>query len=207
MNNNPSKAVPGIVPARYGKAFSLSKGQTIKVVSEYGTQVLDLWAFNAADMSEFMSMEHTRSRQQQDHAWRPETTTCPDTCRRPMLRVTEDTFSPGIRHATMRLQPLHLRRSGLHRISWNCSDNLHEALREVGLSFPVHAGPAQRVHEHSGVHDHSISRMPPTTKPGDYVRLKAEMDLIVVISACPQDMTVINGADRTPRDVHYVIES
>jgi uncharacterized protein YcgI (DUF1989 family) len=54
--------------------------------------------------------------------------------------------------------------------------------------------------------DRSISRLPPATKPGDYLKLKAEMDLVVVISACPQDISVINGADRTPRDVHFAIE-
>jgi uncharacterized protein YcgI (DUF1989 family) len=55
--------------------------------------------------------------------------------------------------------------------------------------------------------DHSIARLPPSTRPGDYLKLKAEMDLVLVISACPQDMTVINGLDRMPRDVHFAIES
>jgi uncharacterized protein YcgI (DUF1989 family) len=36
--------------------------------------------------------------------------------------------------------------------------------------------------------------------------LRAEMGLIVVISACPQDLTVINGPDKTPRDVHFAVE-
>jgi uncharacterized protein YcgI (DUF1989 family) len=32
------------------------------------------------------------------------------------------------------------------------------------------------------------------------------MDLIVVGSACPQDIPVINGAEKTPRDMTYVVE-
>lgn len=36
---------------------------------------------------------------------------------------------------------------------------------------------------------------------GDHVALRAEMDLLLVLSACPQDITEINGVDRTPRDV------
>jgi len=54
--------------------------------------------------------------------------------------------------------------------------------------------------------DHSISRLPPVSRPGDHVRLRAEMDLVVVFSACPQDMSPINGAAKTPRDAHYAIE-
>jgi hypothetical protein len=53
--------------------------------------------------------------------------------------------------------------------------------------------------------DGSILREPPVSRPGDHVLLRAEMDLVVVFSACPQDVTPINGAARTPRDVHYQI--
>jgi uncharacterized protein YcgI (DUF1989 family) len=41
---------------------------------------------------------------------------------------------------------------------------------------------------------------------GDYLRQEAEMDLIVVGSACPQDVTVINGAEKRLRDMPYVVE-
>jgi hypothetical protein len=34
---------------------------------------------------------------------------------------------------------------------------------------------------------------------------RAEMDLFVVLSACPQDITPINGDERTPRDVQVRI--
>ncbi len=48
------------VPARRGKAARLNKGQTIKVINTHGQQVVDTWAFNADNLSEFMSMEHLR---------------------------------------------------------------------------------------------------------------------------------------------------
>jgi uncharacterized protein YcgI (DUF1989 family) len=35
------------------------------------------------------------------------------------------------------------------------------------------------------------------------VVLRAVMDCIVVLSACPQDMVPINGADCVPKDVHF----
>jgi uncharacterized protein len=39
---------------------------------------------------------------------------------------------------------------------------------------------------------------PAPTRPGDFVTLRAEMDCLVVVSACPQDIVPINGNDPTP---------
>jgi uncharacterized protein YcgI (DUF1989 family) len=47
----------------------------------------------------------------------------------------------------------------------------------------------------------------PLSKPGDYVVLRAQMDCIVAMSACPQDILPINGAERVIRDVNYQILS
>src|SRR5438105_13606372 len=48
------------IPARRGKALHLRRGQKARVVNTKGQQVVDTWAFNAADLTEFMSMEHSR---------------------------------------------------------------------------------------------------------------------------------------------------
>jgi uncharacterized protein YcgI (DUF1989 family) len=48
------------IPARHGKAARLRKGQVVKVINTTGQQVVDTWAFNAEDLREFMSMEHSR---------------------------------------------------------------------------------------------------------------------------------------------------
>ena len=49
-----------LLPARSGRAVRLARGQAIKIVNTHGQQVVDTWAFNAADIAEFMSMEHLR---------------------------------------------------------------------------------------------------------------------------------------------------
>ena len=41
--------------------------------------------------------------------------------------------------------------------------------------------------------------------PGDHVVLRAELDCIVALSACPQDMVPINGADMTPTEAHFEV--
>ena len=48
---------------------------------------------------------------------------------------------------------------------------------------------------------------PPVSRPGDRVALVAEMDCIVVFSACPQDILPINGIGRKPTEAHFVITS
>jgi hypothetical protein len=45
----------------------------------------------------------------------------------------------------------------------------------------------------------------PVSKPGDHVVLRAELDCVVAMSACPQDILPINGAARQPTEAHYQI--
>jgi uncharacterized protein len=193
-----------IVPARHGRAIRLSRGQTVKIVSVHGTQVLDLWAFHAGDMTECMSMEHSRSKNSKI------TLSVGDSYvsdrRRPMLTVLEDT-SPGVHDTLLCACNSYIyQEAGCREYHRSCSDNLHEALSEIGLKFPFTPGPLNVFMNIPVNEDRTISRLPPSTRPGDYLKLKAEMELIVVISACPQDISVINGPDRTPRDVHFAVE-
>jgi uncharacterized protein len=193
-----------IVPARHGRAISLSKGQAIKIVSMHGTQVLDLWAFNADDLGEYLSMEHTRSKNSKIVLAVGDSYVSDR--RRSMLTVLEDT-SPGIHDTLLCACNKYIyEEAGCRDYHRNCSDNLHEALGEIGLKFPFTPGPLNVFMNIPVNRDRSISRLPPSTKPGDYLKLRAEMRLVVVISACPQDMTVINGVERMPRDVHFAIE-
>ena len=39
----------------------ISKGNRFKIINTYGQQVVDFWAFNINDMSEALSMHHSRS--------------------------------------------------------------------------------------------------------------------------------------------------
>ena len=46
------------IPPRKSKSIFLEKNQKIKIINTHGTQVVDTWCFNQADIKEFMSMEH-----------------------------------------------------------------------------------------------------------------------------------------------------
>src|SRR5262249_61923204 len=49
------------IPARRGKATRVRAGQHVRVVNTHGTQVVDTWAFSAADPTEWMAMEASRA--------------------------------------------------------------------------------------------------------------------------------------------------
>ncbi|MEI7761224.1 MAG: urea carboxylase-associated family protein [Thermoleophilia bacterium] len=49
-----------VVPAREGRAFMVTAGQTVTVVDIEGQQVADLFCFGANDPCEYLSAEHTR---------------------------------------------------------------------------------------------------------------------------------------------------
>jgi hypothetical protein len=50
-----------------------------------------------------------------------------------------------------------------------------------------------------------VATTSPNGKPGDYVRLRAEMDVCVIMSACPSDIAATNAYNPGPAE--YVVES
>ena len=194
---------PTTIPARSGKAATVKKGQVIKVINTHGDQVVDTWAFNADDFGEFMSMEHSRP-----HILKI-IPAVGDTMftnkRRPILTLVEDT-SGGIHDTLVAACDKHryafLGVEGYHD---NCEDNLHAGLKEIGLASPETPSPLNLFMNIPVKPDRSISFEPPVSTPGSYVSLRAEMDLVIAFSACPQDILPINGVGHPPTEAHFAI--
>jgi uncharacterized protein YcgI (DUF1989 family) len=55
------------------------------------------------------------------------------------------------------------------------------------------------------VADSEIDDRAPVTKPNQSITLRAERDLIIVFSACPQDMLPTNGVDCVPTEAHVKV--
>ena len=87
----------------------------------------------------------------------------------------------------------------------NCSDNLHAALDAIGASAPKTPSPLNLFMNIPWTEAGGLSFEAPVTKPGDYIAMRAEMDLIVAFSACPQDILPINGTLREPVEAHFEI--
>ena len=191
------------VPARRGKAARVARGQIVKVINTHGQQVVDTWAFNAQDLTEFMSMEHTRVAIGRIIPQIGDALVT--NRRRPILTLVEDS-SPGI-HDTLiaacdRYRYELLGCAGYHD---NCTDNLAAGLKALDLTPPETPSPLNLFMNIPVLDGNHLSFDPPVSRPGDHVALRAEMDCIVAFSACPQDIIPINGAACKPTEAHFVI--
>ena len=87
----------------------------------------------------------------------------------------------------------------------NCTDNLQEALGRLRLSSTETPSPLNLFQNSSIKPDGALIIEPPIAPQGSHVTLRAEMNVIIAFSACPQDMAPTNGADMTPKDVELVV--
>lgn len=187
-----------VIPARKGVAARVRRGQVVTVINTHGSQVVDTWAFCADDIGEFMSMEHSRGAMLKVNPRNGDTMR--SNKRRPMLTFVQDT-SGGV-HDTLiaacdRYRYEQLGHAGHHD---NCTDNLAAGLSALGLTPPETPSPLNLfmnipISEHG-----SVSFEAPVSGPGSYVSLRAEMDLVIAFSACPQDLVPINGDACVPTD-------
>ena len=194
---------PITIPARRGKAVTLSRGQSVRIINTHGQQVVDTWAFARDDLTEFMSMEHSRTSLGRimpalGHAMVTNR-------RRPILTLAEDT-SGGI-HDTLLAACDRYRYELLGCADYhdNCTDNLAAALAELRLTPPETPSPWNLFMNIPVASDGAVSFQPPVSKPGDYVTLRAELDCVVAFSACPQDIVPINGIACVPTEAHFQV--
>ena len=126
--------------------------------------------------------------------------------RRPILTVVEDT-SGGI-HDTMvaACDRYRYEQLGAKAYHDNCTDNLAASLAALGLTPPETPCPLNLFQNTPVVADGEIDYRAPVTKPNQSITLRAERDLIIVFSACPQDMLPTNGVDRKPTEAHFRVE-
>jgi uncharacterized protein len=189
------------IRARHGMAARVKKKQHIRVINTHGTQVVDCWAINADNPGEYMSMEHCRV------AWeryRPRKGDWLVTNRRRrILKILDDTA--GGAHDTLlaacdRYRYEQLGCTEYHR---NCTDNFWEAMVAVGIQ-PVTTPAPFNLWQNTPVEAKDVIKPnPPISTKGDYIEFRAEMDLVICLSACPQDITSICG--NKPRNAHFEI--
>lgn len=191
------------IPARCGVAVRLGGGHSLTIVNPSGWQVCDFWAFNAVDLTEFMSMEHVHT---DTLSTQPKVgDRLVSNLRKPLLTLTEDS-SPGV-HDTLIACCDHNRyqQLGLSEYHDNCADNLRQALLVIGQNAP-HVPAPFNLWMNVPIHaDGGLKWAPPVSKPGDTITFRAERSVIAVMSACPQDITPVNGADTLPASLEFVV--
>jgi uncharacterized protein YcgI (DUF1989 family) len=191
-----------VIPERSGTAFGLPKGAVLTVIDPRGEQVADLLAYNADDVGEVISSGRTL-----DYAETIRLTTGDklySNRSRPMLTIVADDVG---RHDFL-LTPcsidtfLHFYPDlPPHR---GCFGNLAEALEPYGIG-PDQIPVAFNCFMNVPVDGDSgkLKVLPPTSKAGDRIVLRAEMDLIIGLTACSAPDS--NGGSFKP--IHYKIDA
>lgn len=189
------------IPPRSGTAFKLLQDQILRVIDPRGVQVSDLLAFDAHDIREVISAGRTFDYEETirlttgNILWSNRSN--------PMLEVIEDTvgyhdflLTPCSEATFRHFYP----EEPVHR---GCFGNLAEALAPYGVeadAIPV----AFNVFMNVPVDGRTgkLEVLPPVSKPGDYIRLRARRDLIIGLTACSAGAS--NGGSFKP--IHYAIE-
>jgi uncharacterized protein YcgI (DUF1989 family) len=165
-----------------GTAFELSKGQTLKVIDLEGEQVADLTAFNREDPREWLS-----SGRSIDYANTIYLTTghlLYSNRSRPMFTILADDVG---RHDFL-LTPCSPETFQIlyHDDSYHpsCFENLHTSLARFGIG-PDEIPTTLNIFMNVEVGTNGVlSILPPISRSGDSIFLRAEMDLIVGLTAC-----------------------
>jgi uncharacterized protein YcgI (DUF1989 family) len=187
------------VPAAGGSGLRLRKGQRLRVIDPQGGQSGDLVAYST-DGRERLSNGRTF-----DYAGKIYLTTGDvlwSDRSQPMLTIVADDVG---RHdflygsCTVEMYRLQYGVLGDHA---NCTDNLDAALRGQGIE----PGPPQTAFNLFMIaevgQDGRLEIKPPTSRAGDAITFRAEMDLVVALSACPA--STCNGG-APPRPLAYEI--
>jgi len=175
------------VAAGCGHGFSVACGDLVRVVDLEGEQPVDFWAFNRHDPLEFFSCEHTRPAIMKLVPVIGEAVYT--NRRRPIVTIMED-HSPG-QHDMLfaACDPSRFEQLGHQGPHANCQDNLHTALRGLGVDLGFTPQPWNLFTNNVVMPDGTFVQKSPGTRAGDHIVLKAEIDAFIVVSACPQDMT------------------
>ncbi|MEY3020126.1 MAG: hypothetical protein RLZZ272_1110, partial [Actinomycetota bacterium] len=183
------------VPAREGRGVRVPKGTVLEVVDLEGKQVGDLIAWSEADPDVYFSPAHTVSC---NASIRLEVGgQLFSNHRDPMFTILRDDVGKHDLVVPCCDPERYSRDYGILDHG-SCLQNLEQARDLLGVERDLHGEMAWNVFMHNRVTDEGRVVTDPAAHPaGSRIALRAEMDLVVLLSACPQDLTPCNDFDPT----------
>jgi uncharacterized protein YcgI (DUF1989 family) len=183
-----------VIAAGTGIGFRIERGALLKIIDPLGGQSGDLAAFSI-DGSERLSSGRTFDYcgkiyvSTGDVLWSDRSN--------PLLTiVTDQVGRHDLLYAPCSLE-MYRKQYGVSGYHANCHDNLCSALREAGVQPEPLVSTLNFFMDASVAPDGTLSFAPPRSRAGDSMVLRAEMDLVIALSACPTS-TCNGGAAPKP---------
>lgn len=187
-----------VIPAKEHSAFTMRRGQVLRFVDVEGQQVPDLVCFNAHDLTEHLNMGNSLLLNKR-REFRTGDVLHSVICS-PMMTIVGHSNAESYAYGPMCSEELNRIRYGVPGTR-NCRDNFAMALAPWGFNrrqIPNAFVPFMRVTVEP---DGTMEIHEPTSRPGDFYDLRAEMDLLVAVSNCPQERNPCNAFKPTPMGI------
>lgn len=204
-------AVPGepveyvFIPAMgFMRGRRIRKGQVLRIIDLEGSQVPDLLLWDADDLTHVHNCSQTEYLNKRWNYWKPGDVFFSNNVQR-MATLTEDS-TKGVHsvHANFCSERGNFVKFGIPG-TVNCRDNLVSAMSDYGFTAKdiEYCMPIAFFMDVPHNPDGSLDKAAAVSRPGDYVDLLAEMDLIAAISNCPSIRSPVN--DHNPTSMMCVI--
>jgi hypothetical protein len=188
-----------VLPAGRGWSHALRRGQIFRIVDLEGNQAVDTLFFNGHDADERYSAADTI--RAQGNLYLTTGTCLMSSEGRPMLSIVADTCG---RHDTLggacSAESNQVRYALEKKYMHNCRDSFLLELARLGKGMGKRDLPSN-INFFMNVpvtSDGGLSFADGVSAPGRYVELRAEMDVLALISNCPQLNNPCNAYNPTP---------
>ncbi|HEU4813463.1 MAG TPA: urea carboxylase-associated family protein [Xanthomonadaceae bacterium] len=171
------------IPPCSGRAVELAAGDELVVIDPEGQQVSDLVAFNRDDLDEYLSSG--RSIDYASKLWLTTGDVLYSNRSRPMFDIVEDTCGRHDFTLTPCSKEMFSIIYGETEGRPGCEGNLATALAPYGIGVdrvPI----AFNIFMHVSFDGETgkVAVLPPMSRAGDHIRLRARMPLVVAMTAC-----------------------
>ncbi len=190
-----------VVPAGAPWSARLARGERLRLIDLEGQQAIDFLCFNAADPAERYHAANTIKIP--CNIFLGQGSVLRSSLARPMMTIVEDTCG---RHDTI----FGCCSFEVDRVRYGktnsecCQRNFERALAAQGIG-PEHIVPNVNFFMYVPVApDGAAMIVESLSKPGDYVDLRAEMDLVVALSNCPEALNPATGS-KGPTPIRAII--